>query len=104
MNQYAIEVLFSFGIWGILFVLVPKSRKPIMWASFASGAAEPISQYGHIKDYWNPSYLIKRQIGDWIFGIVDYIFAFDNLSYEIVPKGRVLISPVFFNLSIEKGE
>ena len=76
MIQYAIGVIFSLGIWCILFALLPKSRNPIIWSSFACGGAGPISQYWHIKDYWNPSYLIKIQIGDWIFGIEDYIFAF----------------------------
>lgn len=76
MYTYAIGVFFFIGIWCVLFVLIPKSRKPILWSSFAWGHAGPISEYWHLKDYWNPTYILKIQVGNWIFGIEDYLLAF----------------------------
>jgi hypothetical protein len=48
----------------------------MLWASLALGHAGPISQYWHVRDYWSPIYIAKIQIGNWVFGIEDYIFAF----------------------------
>ena len=76
MIKYIVGVLFSLGIWCILFAVVPKSRKPIVWSSFACGAAGPLSQYWHTQDYWHPTYLIEIRLGNLIFGIEDYLFAF----------------------------
>lgn len=76
MYDYAIGALFFLGIWGILFTCVRKSRKPMLWSSLALGHAGPISQYWHVKDYWRPTYIRELQIGSWVFGIEDYLFAF----------------------------
>lgn len=64
------------GAWGVLFVLVPLSRKPMVWSSLAWGPAGPLSEYWYRKDYWCPTYLIEIHLGDWLFGIEDYLFAF----------------------------
>lgn len=76
MFNYFIGVFFFLGIWSILFALVPKSRKPILWTSFAWGHIGPISNYWFFKDYWKPTYILKFEIGNWVFGIEDYLFAF----------------------------
>jgi len=76
MYTYAIGALFFLGIWFVLFACVRKSRKPMLWASLALGHTGPISQYWHMRDYWSPIYMAKVQIGNWVFGIEDYIFAF----------------------------
>ena len=76
MYIYVIGVLFFVGTWSALFGLAPKSRMPILWSSLAWGPAGPISEYWHVKDYWNPHYLLKLEIGDWAFGVEDFLFAF----------------------------
>jgi hypothetical protein len=76
MYKYTIAALFFVGSWCVLFALAPKSRKPILWSSLAWGHAGPISQYWHLKDYWNPTFLVTFRIDGWMFGIEDYLFAF----------------------------
>ncbi|UCD70804.1 MAG: hypothetical protein JSW70_07305 [Syntrophobacterales bacterium] len=76
MHKYAIGALFFLGIWFVLFACVRKSRKPMLWSSLALGHAGPISQYWHVRDYWSPIYIAKIQIGNWVFGLEDYLFAF----------------------------
>lgn len=76
MYNYGIGALFFLGIWFVLFTFVRKSRKPMLWSSLALGLAGPISEYWHVKDYWSPTYILKIQIDNWIFGVEDYLFAF----------------------------
>lgn len=76
MFTYTAGTLFFLAFWGLLFALVPKSRKPILWSSFAWGHLGPLGQYWHLKDYWSPEYMLTIKIADWSFGIEDYIFAF----------------------------
>ncbi len=64
------------GVWSVFFVLVPLSRKPIVWSGLAWGPAGPLSEYWYHKDYWRPTYLVEIRLGDWLFGIEDYLFAF----------------------------
>jgi hypothetical protein len=76
MFIYAIGVFFFLVIWLGMYILVPKSRKAILWSSITWGHAGPISEYWHLKDYWNPIYMLRIEIGEWGFGIEDYFFAF----------------------------
>ncbi len=76
MFIYMIGVLFFLVIWLGMYILVPKSRKVILWSSIAWGHAGPISEYWHLKDYWNPIYMFRIEVGEWCFGIEDYFFAF----------------------------
>jgi hypothetical protein len=80
MFKYTIAALFFVGAWCLLFALVPKSRKAILWSSLAWGHVGPISEYWHLKDYWNPTYLVTFRIGGWTFGFEDYLFAFTFLG------------------------
>lgn len=76
MYTFAIGVLFFVIVWTLMLLLAPKSRKPMLWASLGCGTAGPISEYWHRRDYWHPTYLYQIEIGDWVFGIEDYVFAF----------------------------
>ena len=76
MYIFVIGVSFFVVVWALMLVLVPQSRKPVMWASLGCGAAGPISEYWHRRDYWHPTYLYKIEIGNWVFDIEDYVFAF----------------------------
>jgi hypothetical protein len=76
MYTYLLGACMFLGAWGILFVLVPLSRKPMVWSSLAWGPAGPLSEYWYHKDYWRPTYLIEIHLGAWRFGIEDYLFAF----------------------------
>ena len=76
MYVYAIGLLFFLAVWLGMYIFVPKSRKAILWSSIAWGNAGPISEYWHLKDYWNPVYMLRLEVGKWIFGIEDYLLAF----------------------------
>ena len=76
MYAYIIGALFFLAVWISIFTFVHRSRKVILWSSIAWGIAGPISEYWHLKDYWNPEYMLKLEIGNWTFGIEDYLFAF----------------------------
>ena len=76
MYIYAIGSIFFLAVWLIMYIFVPKSRKVILWSSIAWGHAGPISQYWHLKDYWNPVYMRRFEVGNWSFGVEDYFFAF----------------------------
>ncbi|UCD32092.1 MAG: hypothetical protein JSV38_15245 [Desulfobacterales bacterium] len=76
MFTYAIGVLFLLVIWLSMYIFVPKSRKAIFWSSIAWGHVGPIIEYWHLKDYWNPVYMLRFEVGKWVFGIEDYFFAF----------------------------
>ena len=76
MYVYAIGSIFFLAVWLIIYIFVPKSRKVILWSSIAWGHAGPISEYWHLKDYWNPVYMRKFEVGNWSFGVEDYFFAF----------------------------
>jgi len=76
MFTYAIGVLFFLVIWLGIYIFVPKSRKAILWSSIAWGHVGPISEYWHLKDYWDPAYMLRFEIGNWVFGTEDYFFAF----------------------------
>lgn len=75
-TRFAIGMAFFVGAWIALFALSTKSRKPMLWASVVWGHAGPISEYWHRMDYWQPDYVLTIQMGNWVFGIEDYVFAF----------------------------
>ncbi len=60
----------------VLFGFFPKERNVILWSSFACGPAGPISEYWHRADYWRPDLILAIHIGNWTFGLEDYLFAF----------------------------
>jgi hypothetical protein len=76
MYAYIVGAVFFVGIWAVLFAVLRQSRGPMLWASLAFGHAGPISQYWHLKDYWHPTYALGVKIGNWFFGVEDYLFAF----------------------------
>jgi hypothetical protein len=73
---YLLGAFYFIIIWMILFGLLPKERKVIFWSSLACGPAGPISEYWHRADYWHPDLILAIHIGNWTFGLEDYLFAF----------------------------
>jgi hypothetical protein len=73
---YLLGAFYFIVIWMILFGLFPKERKVIFWSSLACGPAGPISEYWHRADYWHPDLILAIHIGNWTFGLEDYLFAF----------------------------
>jgi hypothetical protein len=73
---YLLGALFFVVIWMVLFGLFPKGRTVILWSSLACGPAGPISEYWHRADYWRPHLLWAMHIGNWTFGLEDFLFAF----------------------------
>jgi hypothetical protein len=63
-------------IWLAFFGLLSKGRTAIFWSSLAWGPAGPISEYWHRADYWRPELLFAVHIGNWTFGLEDFLFAF----------------------------
>jgi len=76
MYTFAIGVSFFVIVWSLMLLFAPKSRKPMLWASLGCGTAGPVSEYWHRQDYWHPTYMYSIEIGNWVFGIEDYVFAF----------------------------
>jgi hypothetical protein len=73
---YLLGAFYFSVIWMVLFGLFPKERKVIFWSSLACGPAGLISEYWHRADYWRPDLIIAIHIGNWTFGLEDYLFAF----------------------------
>ena len=73
---YLLGAFYFSVIWMVLFGLFPKERKVIFWSSVACGPAGPISEYWHRADYWRPELLLAVHIGNWTFGLEDFLFAF----------------------------
>lgn len=76
MYVYAIGALFVLVAWTVLYLVAPKCRPALLWSGLAWGLAGPISEYWHSRDYWSPDYLVRFQIGNWSFGVEDYVYAF----------------------------
>jgi len=73
---YLLGAFYFSVIWIVLVGLFPKERKVIFWSSLACGPAGPISEYWHRADYWRPKLILAIHIGNWTFGLEDYLFAF----------------------------
>ncbi|MBN2031260.1 hypothetical protein JW824_13580 [bacterium] len=73
---YLIGVLYSLFFWIFLFFINSNNRKNILLTSLVCAPAGPLSEFWNLKDYWSPTYLFKIAIGQWVFGIEDYLFAF----------------------------
>ncbi len=76
MYRYLVGAAFFAVLWSLLFALLPRGRRAMLWSGLALGHLGPLSEYWHLKDYWNPVYLAELQIGAWSFGLEDYLFAF----------------------------
>jgi hypothetical protein len=73
---FLLGALFFTVIWIAFFRLFPKGRTVIFWSSLAWGPAGPISEYWHRADYWHPELIFAVHIGNWTFGLEDFLFAF----------------------------
>jgi Lycopene cyclase len=73
---YLLGALFFIVIWMAFFGLFPKGRTVIFWSSLSWGPAGPISEYWHRADYWRPELIFAVHIGNWTFGLEDFLFAF----------------------------
>jgi hypothetical protein len=63
-------------IWIILFLKSPGIRMALLVMSAFGGLAGPIGEYWFLRDYWHPDYALPMRIGNWRFGIEDYILTF----------------------------
>lgn len=73
-RAYLIGIIYSFGLLVLFAISAPRRRKFIIWSALLWAPAAPILEYWHHQDYWNPTYLIPMQIGNWRFGLEDYLF------------------------------
>jgi hypothetical protein len=73
---YAVMTIPFVAAWIIGYILSPGRRLAILWTSIILGIAGPISEYWHARDYWHPNYLLPIAVGNWRFGIEDYILTF----------------------------
>lgn len=73
---YVFMLLPFFTLWLVLFIQSPAIRNPLLMMSALSGLAGPISEFWHYQDYWHPDYLLPIKLGNWRFGIEDYLLSF----------------------------
>jgi len=75
MYEYA-YLVGTLYLLAVLIILVAgrKDRKFVLWSALLWAPAAPILEYWHQQDYWNPTYLIPIHIGDWRFGVEDFLF------------------------------
>ena len=73
---YLLGAFYFSVIWMVLVGLFPKERNVIFWSSLACSPAGPISEYWHRADYWRPDLISAIHIGNWTFGLEDFLFAF----------------------------
>jgi hypothetical protein len=73
---YLTASLILLGFWLLCFCFMKKERKALFWTAIIFAPAGPFSEFWHLQDYWHPPYLIDIKIGDWLFGIEDYITTF----------------------------
>ena len=75
-EAYLIGALGILVAWAVLVAFAPQSRRAILWASIAFGHIGPLVEYWHGRTYWYPQYTLEVVIGNWRFGVEDYLFAF----------------------------
>jgi hypothetical protein len=76
MYSFAAGALYSLIAWAIFYAVARRTRKVVLWTSVAFCCVGPVCEYWHHKDYWNPDYIVRISIGDWVFGIEDLLFSF----------------------------
>lgn len=74
--SYLLSTVFALAIWVVLFLLLPRCRRAMLWTGLMLAAAGPISEFWSLRDYWHPPYLINIAIGPWRFGLEDFFLAF----------------------------
>src|SRR3990172_1210492 len=67
-------------IWVALYFFLPQCRRSMFWTSWPFASGGPLFEYWHRSDYWHPPYLIDFVIGNWHFGIEDYVTAFSVIG------------------------
>ena len=78
----------TFLVWLLLFLIYKSERKPFLFG-LVFCISGPISEFIHIPDYWNPSFLIQFCIANpfriWQFGIEDFVsgFAFSGICFGV---------------------
>ena len=73
---YLFGAFYFSAIWMVLFGLFPEERRIIFWSSLATAPAAPISEYWQMADYWRPDFILAINLGNWTFGLEDFLFAF----------------------------
>jgi hypothetical protein len=73
---YFAASLIFLTFWLFCFILLKTERKAMLWTSAIFASAGPISEFWHLQDYWHPVYLVDIRIGDWLFGVEDFITTF----------------------------
>jgi len=73
---YAVMALPFVILWILLFLKSPGIRITMLLMSALGGLAGPISEYWHLRDYWHPDYWLPVAVGNWRFGIEDYVLTF----------------------------
>jgi len=63
-------------LWIVLYLKSPGIRKAMLVMSALSGLAGPIGEYWFLRDYWHPDYVLPVTVGNWRFGIEDYVLTF----------------------------
>src|SRR3990170_753169 len=91
---YTIMSLTLCIIWVALYFFLPQCRRSMFWTSWPFASGGPLFEYWHRSDYWHPPYLIDFVIGNWHFGIEDYVTAFSVIGIS---------TAIFEILALRKG-
>jgi hypothetical protein len=76
MYSFAAGAFYSIVAWAIFYTVARRTRKVVLSTSLAFCWVGPVLEYWHHKDYWNPEYVVRIAVGDWVFGIEDFLFSF----------------------------
>ena len=73
---YLLASLAFVTLFGLLFLCRPDGQRAMWSTGLTMAPMGPLSQYWHMKDYWEPIHVLRWIVGAWRFGIEDLLFAF----------------------------
>jgi len=76
-HAYLTGSLFWLGVWSVLFLLLKRQRREMLWAGLLLAPAGPVSEFWSLQDYWRPVYVHEFRWGEWrMGGVEDFILVF----------------------------
>ncbi len=71
--------VFFLVLWLVLYVLMARSRKAMLWSSLTLVWVAPLFEWLN-KDYWSPEFIWRIEIGPFFFGIESLILGFSVIG------------------------
>lgn len=99
---YLLGTLYLLAVW-LLFFLLKKNRKEMLYMSMTGAALGPVAQYFHLQDWWSPEFIygFPIHIEDLLFGFA--VLGIASVCYETVfreyerrvPRSNTRVTTVF---------